>query len=177
VGDDLVGGAGVVALAQIAVPERGAGEHVDRPGAGPVGLAAGGSVPRRQQLRRAAIRPGRSTATRFLDTLARSPPDVVGFVQHHLDDVELAWTLAHHTNSGWPIAARGHRWPMPTRRSIRSGCLRSCAGLFWPACATSSTPPPSRDLRSMFSAWTFMRDCASGVRRRAGAPLCARGSG
>jgi hypothetical protein len=36
---DLVAGTGVVAAAAVAVAERGAGEHVDRPGAGPVGLA------------------------------------------------------------------------------------------------------------------------------------------
>ena len=38
--DDLVGGAGVRALADIPVAERGTGEHVDRPGLGAVGLAA-----------------------------------------------------------------------------------------------------------------------------------------
>ena len=38
--DDLVGGAGQVGLADVPVAERGAGQHVHRPGAGPVRLAA-----------------------------------------------------------------------------------------------------------------------------------------
>jgi hypothetical protein len=38
--DELVGGAGVLGLADVPVPERRAGQHVDRPGLGPVGLAA-----------------------------------------------------------------------------------------------------------------------------------------
>src|SRR4051812_44964090 len=38
--DDLVGGAGVRVLGDVAVAERGAGEHVERPGLGAVGLAA-----------------------------------------------------------------------------------------------------------------------------------------
>lgn len=37
--DDLVGRAGVRTLTDISVAERGAGEHVDRPGFGTVGLA------------------------------------------------------------------------------------------------------------------------------------------
>lgn len=38
--DHLVGGSGGVALADIAVADRGAGEHVDRPGLGAMGLSA-----------------------------------------------------------------------------------------------------------------------------------------
>ena len=38
--DDLVGGTAQVGLADVPVAERGAGQHVDRPGAGAVGLAA-----------------------------------------------------------------------------------------------------------------------------------------
>ena len=38
--DDLVGGTAKVGLADVPVAERGAGQHVDRPGAGAVGLAA-----------------------------------------------------------------------------------------------------------------------------------------
>ena len=40
VGDNLVAGPTVLAFAQVAVAERGTAEDVDRPGAGPVGLAA-----------------------------------------------------------------------------------------------------------------------------------------
>jgi Family of unknown function (DUF6880) len=32
-----------------------------------------------------------------LDVLSRSPYQVVAFAQHHLGDIELAWTLAHNT--------------------------------------------------------------------------------
>jgi hypothetical protein len=38
--EDLVGRAGVLALADISVAERSAGEHIDRPGFGAVGLAS-----------------------------------------------------------------------------------------------------------------------------------------
>jgi hypothetical protein len=48
-----------------------------------------------QQLRRAAADAWPTHRDEVLHTLARSPRDAVVFALHHLDDPELAWTLAH----------------------------------------------------------------------------------
>ncbi|WP_157437324.1 DUF6880 family protein [Actinoplanes subtropicus] len=48
-----------------------------------------------QQLRRAADQAWPDHRDEVLDTLARSPYDAVVFALHHLEDPELAWTLAH----------------------------------------------------------------------------------
>jgi hypothetical protein len=48
-----------------------------------------------EQLRRASGQAWPVHRDEVLHTLARSPRDAVVFAQHHLGDVELAWTLAH----------------------------------------------------------------------------------
>jgi hypothetical protein len=48
-----------------------------------------------QELRRAAGQAWPGHRDEVFDTLARSPNDAVVFALHHLDDPELAWTLAH----------------------------------------------------------------------------------
>jgi hypothetical protein len=48
-----------------------------------------------ERLRRAAGHAWPIHRDEVLDTLARAPRDAVIFAQHHLDDTELAWTLAH----------------------------------------------------------------------------------
>jgi hypothetical protein len=48
-----------------------------------------------QQLRRAAGPTWPNHRDEVLETLARSPDDAVVFALHHLEDPELAWTLAH----------------------------------------------------------------------------------
>ena len=48
-----------------------------------------------EQLRRASGQAWLVHRDEVLNTLARSPRDAVVFAQHHLGDVELAWTLAH----------------------------------------------------------------------------------
>lgn len=48
-----------------------------------------------ERLRRAAGQQWPIHRDEVLDTLARSPRDVVIFALHHLGDAELAWTLAH----------------------------------------------------------------------------------
>jgi hypothetical protein len=48
-----------------------------------------------EQLRRAAGQAWPDHRDEVLDTLSRSPRDAVVFALHHLDDSDLAWTLAH----------------------------------------------------------------------------------
>jgi hypothetical protein len=58
-----------------------------------------------QTLRRAAGPAWQDYRDEVLDTLARSPRDAVIFALHHLDDVELAWTLAHNL-----VLTDAHTW-------------------------------------------------------------------
>jgi hypothetical protein len=48
-----------------------------------------------ERLRRAAGQAWPDHRDEVLDTVARTPRDAVVFALHHLDDVDLAWTLAH----------------------------------------------------------------------------------
>src|SRR5260370_7029781 len=80
--DELVASTGLGGLADIPVTERGAGQHVHRPGAGPVGIAAPGSAPSAGPSRTRRRCPGTAPAPGLRDrppaapsrTPPRSPP-------------------------------------------------------------------------------------------------------